>query len=303
MRTVRPARAVLTDVWDASDEALIAGLATGDPDIARVFVQRFQSRVYGLALAITRDRAAAEEVAQDAYVRAWRYAASYDPRRGSVSTWLLRITRNVALDHVRARERRRDRVVADPADTLAELAGEMDVVSPLGDLDVVAEGLRSLPDDRARHAHGVRLLRADHPGDQRSVGRPARDGQDPASSGAGQAARQVRGGVAMRPMDCADLAEIAPELALEVIGGRQRAAALAHLETCVACQQHVDALAADVDRLLLLAPQVEPPDGFDERVVRSLTRAHAALAFRTSEARAALPPSLWRPVSRSLPSC
>jgi RNA polymerase sigma factor (sigma-70 family) len=136
-------------VWDASDEALIAGLATGDPDIARVFVQRFQSRVYGLALAITHDRAAAEEVAQDAYVRAWRYAASYDPRRGSVSTWLLRITRNVALDHVRARERRRDRVVDDPTDTLAELAGEMDVASPLGDLDVVTEGLRSLPDDQS----------------------------------------------------------------------------------------------------------------------------------------------------------
>jgi hypothetical protein len=50
-------------VWNASDEALVAGYATGDGDVARVFVNRFQDRVYGLALAITRDRQAAQEVA------------------------------------------------------------------------------------------------------------------------------------------------------------------------------------------------------------------------------------------------
>ena len=49
----------------------------------------------------------------------------------------------------------------------------------------------------------------------------------------------------MKAMDCADLADVAPELALEVLGGAERAAALAHLEDCVACQQMVDTLAAD----------------------------------------------------------
>ena len=88
-------------MWAASDEALLAGYATGDPDAAAVFVERFESKVVGLALAITRDRVDAEEVAQDAVVRAWRYAASYDPRRGSVPGWLLGIVRNVALDRLR----------------------------------------------------------------------------------------------------------------------------------------------------------------------------------------------------------
>jgi RNA polymerase sigma factor (sigma-70 family) len=132
-------------VWDASDEALIAGYATGDGDVARVFVRRFQHRVYGLALAMTRDRTAAEDVAQDTFLRAWRYAASYDPRRGTVAAWLLRITRNVALDHLRRSQRRPDRVTVDAAGAIADLVGDTDVVSPLPDLATVADNLRSLP--------------------------------------------------------------------------------------------------------------------------------------------------------------
>ncbi|HEX5096864.1 MAG TPA: sigma-70 family RNA polymerase sigma factor [Acidimicrobiia bacterium] len=102
-------------MWDASDDALLAGYATGDRDAASVFVRRHQARMVGLALLITRDRVEAEEVAQDAFVRAWRYAASYDPRRGPVSGWLLGIVRNVALDRVRVSSKRREYLLGEPA--------------------------------------------------------------------------------------------------------------------------------------------------------------------------------------------
>ena len=87
--------------WDASDEALLAGLGTGDPASASVFVRRFQSRVYGDAAAIVGDGPNASEVAQEAFLRAWRHADAYDPRRGSVATWLLAITRNLSIDRIR----------------------------------------------------------------------------------------------------------------------------------------------------------------------------------------------------------
>jgi RNA polymerase sigma factor (sigma-70 family) len=87
----------------AADAALVAGLAVGDPPAATAFVRRFQGHVYGLALSITRDRALAEDVAQESFVRAWRAASTYDPGRASVSTWLLTITRNASIDAVRAR--------------------------------------------------------------------------------------------------------------------------------------------------------------------------------------------------------
>jgi RNA polymerase sigma-70 factor (ECF subfamily) len=103
-----------------SDEALLAGFRARDPDASAAFVRRFQTRVFGLALTILRDRAEAEEVAQDVFVRAWRRADAYDPRRGEVATWLLAIARNVAIDH--ARMRRSDPVGVDPTVLLGDAA-------------------------------------------------------------------------------------------------------------------------------------------------------------------------------------
>src|SRR2546429_4339382 len=81
-----------------SDEALLTGLGSGDPDAAAAFVDRFQRRVFGMTLSILQDRQAAEEAAQEAFVRAWRHAAAYDARRGTVAAWLLTIARNVAVN-------------------------------------------------------------------------------------------------------------------------------------------------------------------------------------------------------------
>jgi RNA polymerase sigma factor (sigma-70 family) len=91
-------RTVCMGVSTVSDEALLAGLAAGDREAAAGFVRRFQSRVYGIAVTILGDATAAEDVAQETLVRAWRHASSYDARRGAVSSWLGTIARNLALD-------------------------------------------------------------------------------------------------------------------------------------------------------------------------------------------------------------
>lgn len=90
-------------MWSVADDALVAGMAAGDEDAASAFVERFQRRVYGLALTIVGDPRAAEDVAQEALLRAWRHAGVFDVRKGSVVTWLLTITRNVAIDTLRVR--------------------------------------------------------------------------------------------------------------------------------------------------------------------------------------------------------
>ncbi|MEA3075915.1 MAG: hypothetical protein QOF60_823 [Actinomycetota bacterium] len=88
-----------------SDESLVAGLAAGDAEVGRSFVRRFEPRVVGLALSMVGDRALAEDIAQEAFVRAWRHALAYDARRGTVAGWVLTITRNLALDALRRRAR------------------------------------------------------------------------------------------------------------------------------------------------------------------------------------------------------
>lgn len=133
-------------MWSASDEALVAGLAGGDREAALVLVRRFQSRVFGLALSITRDRGAAEEAAQDTFLKAWRYAASYDPRRGPVAAWLLTIARNAALDQARGRGRRRDEPEAEPLD--GNVAGADGIDSPYEELAPLAAAVRALPDEQ-----------------------------------------------------------------------------------------------------------------------------------------------------------
>jgi RNA polymerase sigma factor (sigma-70 family) len=90
-------------VDDLSDEALLSGVALGDNTMAVAFVRRFQSRTYGLALSMIGEPSLAEDIAQEAFLRVWRHAAIFDPRRGSVVTWLLSITRNLAIDSMRLR--------------------------------------------------------------------------------------------------------------------------------------------------------------------------------------------------------
>jgi hypothetical protein len=67
-------------------------------------------------------------------------------------------------------------------------------------------------------------------------------------------------------LTCAELCDAAPELALGTLPGRQRAAALAHLDRCVECRLTVEELSDAADAVLLLAPAVAPPPGFARRV-------------------------------------
>ncbi|HEY8081064.1 MAG TPA: sigma-70 family RNA polymerase sigma factor [Acidimicrobiales bacterium] len=76
-------------------------MASSDEESAVAFVRRYQRRVFGLAAGILADRAAAEDVAQEALLRAWKHAPVFDARRGSVENWVLTITRNLSIDALR----------------------------------------------------------------------------------------------------------------------------------------------------------------------------------------------------------
>lgn len=66
---------------------------------------------------------------------------------------------------------------------------------------------------------------------------------------------------------CAEVEEVAAELGLGVLGGVERAQALAHIEGCSRCQALVEEMAGVSDALLALSPEVEPPAGFEGRLV------------------------------------
>ncbi|MFI5683073.1 RNA polymerase sigma factor [Streptomyces sp. NPDC051636] len=104
------------------DEALLSGLATGDPELAVAFVRRFQHTVFGVAIAVLADPQLAEDIAQQTFERAWRHAQIYDSRRGSVMTWLTTIAHNLAIDA--ARSRRSEPLAPEDLDALLDVVTE-----------------------------------------------------------------------------------------------------------------------------------------------------------------------------------
>jgi hypothetical protein len=77
-------------------------------------------------------------------------------------------------------------------------------------------------------------------------------------------------------LTCVEVEDLAAELALGGIGGAERAAALAHLARCDACRTLVDQLARAADSILLVTPSVEPPPGFESRVLSRIAAAQPA---------------------------
>jgi RNA polymerase sigma-70 factor, ECF subfamily len=77
------------------------GLLAGDDDAIRTMYGRFGRPVFSLGMRLLGSKEAAEELTQDVFLTAWRKAARFDPARGRLSTWLMTIAHNLAVDRLR----------------------------------------------------------------------------------------------------------------------------------------------------------------------------------------------------------
>jgi len=77
------------------------GLLAGDDEAIRALYRRFGRAVYTVGMRLLGTREAAEELTQDVFLTAWRKAARFDPARGRLSTWLMTIAHNLAVDRLR----------------------------------------------------------------------------------------------------------------------------------------------------------------------------------------------------------
>lgn len=90
------------------DAALIRRIAEGDESAAGTFVTRKLHRVLALAHRVCDDPAEAEDIAQDVFIRVWKYAGSWKKDDAKVDTWLHRIVLNVCHDRLSASHRRHE---------------------------------------------------------------------------------------------------------------------------------------------------------------------------------------------------
>jgi len=83
---------------------LLSRVAVGDQRAFAEFYEITASHLYGVALRILKDAAAAEEILQEAYVNVWQHAGSYEVAKSRPMTWLTSIVRNRCLDQLRRRQ-------------------------------------------------------------------------------------------------------------------------------------------------------------------------------------------------------
>ena len=88
---------------DRTDRETMERLASGELGALDRLYEHYGAMAFSIAYRITGDRAAAEDVVQDAFLGAWRNAARYVDARGTVKTWLLSIVHHRAIDAVRRR--------------------------------------------------------------------------------------------------------------------------------------------------------------------------------------------------------
>jgi RNA polymerase sigma-70 factor, ECF subfamily len=104
--------------------ALLSRIALGDQAAFGEFYEKTSPHLYGTALRILKDAAAAEEILQEAYVNVWHHAGAYEVAKSQPLTWLTSIVRNRCLDQLRRREI--DTVTMTPED---DDAPEFDLAS------------------------------------------------------------------------------------------------------------------------------------------------------------------------------
>lgn len=124
------------------------GLLVGDDEAVRTLYARFGRPVYTVGLRLLGTREAAEELTQDVFMTAWRKAARFDASRGRLSTWLMTIAHNLAVDRLR-----RDTGVSRPTLVLVDEVPEepaLDEGAAVLERDAALRALASLSDAERR---------------------------------------------------------------------------------------------------------------------------------------------------------
>jgi RNA polymerase sigma-70 factor, ECF subfamily len=141
-RRIAPARLVpdLPTPVDSTDEELVRRVRHGDTAALEALYGRYARVVYSFAVRIVGDGQTAEEILQEAFVRTWRQAGTFRTVRGNFASWLLSITHNLAIDELRRRQRRPQRVDGpDISETLYGLVDEATNVEEAAEASALRE--------------------------------------------------------------------------------------------------------------------------------------------------------------------
>ena len=131
---------------------LLKRVGQGNRQSFEELYDRFASLLFSTAYHVLNNQEAAEDVLQDAFIQIWEKAPQYDPTRGKPVTWAVTLTRNKAIDRLRANQRRsrmqedvqRETGAAEPMESLTSF----DAVLAMETGSLVREAIQSLSTDQ-----------------------------------------------------------------------------------------------------------------------------------------------------------
>ncbi|EKE70038.1 RNA polymerase sigma factor [Celeribacter baekdonensis] len=139
---------------DVSDDALLIAFGNGDAASARALTLRLTPKVLGYAARLLRDRAEAEDVAQEAMLRLWKIAPEWRQGEAKVTTWLYRVVTNLCTDRLRKKRGNALDEIAEPED---DRPSQEAVMIQRERIDALNAALATLP-DRQREAVVLRHI-------------------------------------------------------------------------------------------------------------------------------------------------
>ena len=140
----------------ADIDRMLARTALGDRTAFAALYDATSAKLFGVAIRVLNDSAAAEDALQETYLKVWRYADRYTSNGMSPMTWLITIARNTAIDRLRATRQDAD---------LADIEERMRAPGPTPEQSSIAGSevkrmlacLSELPDDRRQAVRGAYL--------------------------------------------------------------------------------------------------------------------------------------------------
>lgn len=142
---------------EVGDDALLVLYANGDPQAARLLMDRLLPGALRHAARVLGDQAEAEDVAQEAMLRLWRMAPDWRQGEARPKTWLYRVVANLCTDRLRARQQRATTPLDDAPDPEDPVPGVQARMIEGERMAALQSALMALP-ERQRHAVVLRHI-------------------------------------------------------------------------------------------------------------------------------------------------
>jgi RNA polymerase sigma-70 factor (ECF subfamily) len=129
------------------EEEIISGLIRKDQSVMEYLYDHYSGALYSVVLRVVRNEDIAQEVLHDAFLKIWDKIDSYDPAKGRLFTWMLNLTRNLAIDKTRSKEMSKGKKT-DDIDLLVNKVDKQEHTEQQVEAIGLKEVLSRLPDEQ-----------------------------------------------------------------------------------------------------------------------------------------------------------